>query len=161
MGTSIESIARKANVGKKTIYRWWNSKPFLVLEVISLQFSEVYHPPDTGSLAEDVSDFLNAYLKLLGGNLPAILNGLAAETQLNPEFSMEIYRLIWSPREKSLITLLERGVQRKEIPKDINLETLAEMIIGSRWFTLMFKGMATDPSYVEQISSIIKYIHPK
>ena len=33
-GTSIEAVAARAGVGKQTIYRWWQSRPALVADVL-------------------------------------------------------------------------------------------------------------------------------
>ena len=59
---SIEAIAARAGVGKKTIYRWWTSKEALVIDAIkSLQ--QTKNPViDIGSLREDlIVMFRNAF----------------------------------------------------------------------------------------------------
>src|SRR6185312_12309336 len=51
---SIEAIAARAGVGKKTIYRWWNSKEALVIDAIK-NVQQVKNPViDTGSLRDDL-----------------------------------------------------------------------------------------------------------
>ena len=63
-GFSIEAVARRARAGKPTIYRWWPSKAALLLDVYQRQKRFTY--PDTGSLEDDISVFLDRLLAGMG-----------------------------------------------------------------------------------------------
>jgi len=55
--TSIEVIAARAGVGKKTIYRWWPSKAAVALEALTA-YTEAHVPfSDTGSLERDLTTY--------------------------------------------------------------------------------------------------------
>ena len=51
---SIEAIARRAGVGKQTIYRWWPSKGAVVLEAATHSLDPVVKFPDTGDVVADL-----------------------------------------------------------------------------------------------------------
>src|SRR5690348_16839216 len=51
---TIEGIAARAGVGKKTIYRWWPSKAAVALETVTTYSNEQEQFPDTGSLGGDL-----------------------------------------------------------------------------------------------------------
>src|ERR1700749_1812908 len=51
---SIEEIARKANVGKATIYKWWPSKAYVALDAFLKKINRMVPTPDTGSVRRDI-----------------------------------------------------------------------------------------------------------
>src|SRR5262249_30636379 len=51
---SIEEIARKANVGKTTIYKWWPSKAYVALDAFLRKINRMVPTPDTGSARKDI-----------------------------------------------------------------------------------------------------------
>src|SRR3954463_4158759 len=57
---SIEGVARRAGVGKTTIYRRWDSKLQMGIDVVSAIAIEGMAPPDTGSLRGDLRAMLGA-----------------------------------------------------------------------------------------------------
>src|SRR5882757_4143114 len=57
---SIESIARRAGVGKAAVYRRWPSKLPIVLDVVSALAVHSLPAPDTGTLLGDVKALLGA-----------------------------------------------------------------------------------------------------
>src|SRR3954451_4883221 len=58
--TTVDAIAARAGVGKQTVYRWWPSKPDVVLEAILELAAERVAVPDEGSLHADLLSFLSA-----------------------------------------------------------------------------------------------------
>jgi AcrR family transcriptional regulator len=58
-GLTIDALAQAAGVGKATIYRRWRTKQDLIVESISDLGSLLTVPPDTGSLREDLRQFMH------------------------------------------------------------------------------------------------------
>ena len=56
---SIEQVARKAGVGKQTIYRWWPTKPELILDIFS---SELLPPIPSYDGTSSLQEHLKKYL---------------------------------------------------------------------------------------------------
>ena len=63
---SIEAIAKRAGVGKQTIYRWWPSKGAVVLEALDDSLATVVDFPDTGDIVEDLRTQMHGVTQLLG-----------------------------------------------------------------------------------------------
>ncbi len=112
---TIEAIAARAGVGKKTIYRWWPSKAALALEALTAHAN--VHVPfrDTGSLSGDLLAYFERSFPALQGESGTLLRGLAAEAQLDANFAQDFQRLFIVPRREALVALLQRGVQRGEL----------------------------------------------
>src|SRR5579859_2496133 len=64
---TIEAIAERAGVGKKTIYRWWPSKAAVALEALTSHTEVQERFSDTGSLEGDLLSYVELlYLGLQG-----------------------------------------------------------------------------------------------
>ena len=51
---SMDEIARKAGVGKATIYKWWPSKAYVALDAFLRKSNQMIPTPDTGSVRRDI-----------------------------------------------------------------------------------------------------------
>ncbi|MFI7132785.1 TetR/AcrR family transcriptional regulator [Nonomuraea sp. NPDC050153] len=55
---TIEKIAQRSKVAKSTIYRWWRSRPELVMEAYTHVVARRMPEPDTGTVNGDLSAFV-------------------------------------------------------------------------------------------------------
>ena len=64
---TIEAVARRAGVGKQTIYRWWTSRAAVVAESLfeGYVLREQLSVRDTGDLRADLGDWLDRIDRLL------------------------------------------------------------------------------------------------
>lgn len=152
---TIEAIAARAGVGKKTIYRWWPSKAAVALEALIASTEEQVPFPDTGSLAGDLTTYFEQSFAGLRGKAGTALSGLAAEAQLDPEFARKFQRVFIVPRKQGLVALLQRGVQRGELAPDTNLDVLADLIYGAKWYRFLLYPAPLDTDFAREIVEII------
>jgi AcrR family transcriptional regulator len=157
---TIEAIAARAGVGKKTIYRWWPSKAAVVLEALTMH-AEVQVPfTDTGSLQGDLLTYFKLSFSGLQGKSATALSGLAAEAQLDPEFAQEFQRVFIVPRKQELVEFLQRGLQRGELAPDTNLEVLADLIYGAKWYRFLLYPAPLDETFAREIVKLIHRLKP-
>lgn len=152
---TIEAIAARAGVGKKTIYRWWPSKAAVVLEALTAHTEEYVPFVDTGSLERDLLTYFEHSFSGLQGKSATALSGLAAEAQLDPEFAREFQRLFIVPRKQELVELLQRGLRRGELAPDTNLEVLADLIYGAKWYRFLLYPAPLDDVFARDIVKLI------
>src|SRR4051794_26278049 len=76
---TIEGIARRAGVGRQTVYRWWPTKADVALEAMNDQ-------AELDVAADDLAGFLAATFAVAPRYVPA-LSGLMAHAQLDPAFA--------------------------------------------------------------------------
>ncbi len=152
---TIEAIAARAGVGKKTIYRWWPSKAALALEALTAHAN--VHVPfrDTGSLSGDLLAYFERSFPALQGESGTLLRGLAAEAQLDANFAQDFQRLFIVPRREALVALLQRGVQRGELAAATDLEMLADMIYGAKWYRFLLHPAPLDAAFAQDIVDLI------
>lgn len=152
---TIEAIAERAGAGKKTIYRWWSSKAAVVLEMLITAVEEHTPFPNTGSLRGDLLAYFSRSLPGLRGESAKTLRGLAAEAQLDPEFAHEFQRVFIVPRRQALVGLLKRAADRGEMSPDINLDALADMIYGAKWYRFLLYPAPLDDAFAQDIMALV------
>ena len=60
---TIEAIARKAGVGKATIYKWWPSKAYVALDAFRKKMNKMVLTPNTGSAERDLTEQLRSVVR--------------------------------------------------------------------------------------------------
>src|SRR3954462_9411702 len=78
---SIEAIAKRAGVGKTTIYRWWPNKAAVAMEAFLEQpvMQIVTAAPET--IADTIAQQLQSLIRQLRGQNGRIIAGIIAESQ--------------------------------------------------------------------------------
>ena len=134
---TIEGVAARARVAKSTIYRWWKSKPALVIDAYARAVAARMPEPDTGSVSEDLTAFVTELYRVVDYPMRVqALRGLMAEAQLDAEFAAAFRDWIGS-RRAVLTGMLLRGIDREELAGDIDLEYAADLIFGPFWYRLL------------------------
>jgi AcrR family transcriptional regulator len=139
---TIEGVARRAGVGKQTIYRWWaGSKAALVLEAFIGVSDERVPPPDTGSIQDD----LLAILQPVFGLNKQFRTGTAlanktmmAEAQLNEGFHaiyVGLHRSWWAPMR----TAVKRAIARGELVSSTDPGIVVDLLLGAAWYRLLLE----------------------
>jgi AcrR family transcriptional regulator len=135
-GTSIEKVAKRAGVGKVTVYRRWDSKEEMIARAIESARGEI---PDVS--VDGVAELPLA--EQVTRAIPSI-----AETAATPAFRTLVSRVFgaatshpslvatyWdhyvAPRRKATRMLLERAVGEGLIAEDTDLDVLMDMMVGA------------------------------
>lgn len=149
--TTVEGIAARAGVSKKTIYRWWPSKWAVVLEAIDEATATVEHP-DTGDIAADLRAQLTALVALF--NSPATgpaLTGVIAEGLNDPDLARQLRERLILPRIDAFKERMRRAQQQGQVPAEADLEVAMDMIYGPVYHRLVFSLGLPDPRGVDRI----------
>lgn len=152
---TVDAIAAKAGVGKQTIYRWWRTKPDVVLEALDEYATRAIALPDTGDLQGDLDAFLRATFRTLSGprSLAAILRGLMAHAQLDSDF-LPRFRSYIESRRAVLRRLLERAQARGEL-EAAEVDVLVDMLFGAMWYRLLLEHAAITPAMATRMAKLV------
>lgn len=140
-GVTIEAIARRAKVGKQTIYRWWPTKSALLIEAFTGEARNAVADIDSGSVGGDLEHFLSRTLQavqvpVVRGALRALIAGALAD-----EESADILRGYAVERREALTAILRRGVERSQIAADGDIDLAVEQAFGYIWYHLILADM--------------------
>ncbi|MFE3854399.1 TetR/AcrR family transcriptional regulator [Streptomyces griseorubiginosus] len=159
---SIERIARTAGVGKATIYRRWNGKEELFVDVV-----RTAEPPDPELPGTSMRDDLVALLEQLRQRglmtrSSALLHSVFAQMKSSPKVWGAYHAIVVAPRRRKQLDILRRGQANGELRADIDIELLNDLFVGPMLFrTIMLPGSALPEGLSEQIvDSVLEGLRP-
>ncbi|MGA4848501.1 TetR/AcrR family transcriptional regulator [Streptomyces sp. G5(2025)] len=127
---SIERIARTAGVGKATIYRRWDGKEALFVDVL-----RVFEEPDPELPGTSMRDDLVCLLEGLrrrGLNMrsSALLHNVFAQMKALPKLWAAYHTTVVEPRRRATYEVLRRGVAGGELRADVDIEMANDLLVG-------------------------------
>ncbi|MBC2579129.1 TetR/AcrR family transcriptional regulator [Clostridium sp. DJ247] len=152
---TVEKIAERAGVSKATIYKWWPNKAAVVIDSF-LNATSVNLPiPDTGSTINDMFIQVDNFVKFLMSRRGNVITEIIGEGQFDPKLA-DIYRKSYfNPRRSISKEILERGISREELRKDLNIELTIDLIWGPVFYRLLITGEVIDDVFVR---NLINYV---
>lgn len=134
---SIEAIAKRAGVGKTTIYRWWPNKVALILDAVAGPLN-VLPAPVSGENARDLlSKQLDRFIRICRGRGGKIITEIYAEVQGNPEYLALFFEKFMLQHEEILANILQQGKASGEFRPTLDIPVAVDMIYGSIFYHLM------------------------
>ena len=150
---SVESVARRAGVGKTAVYRRWPSKQAMVVALISQVAVTAIDVPDTGSLRGDVREYLINAAEALDHPLArTIIPDLLAEVTRNPELITELLTTVRDPRRDRAATVVRRAIDRGELAPDTDLELALDFLGGPLYWRLTIIRSPLGEDYFDRLA---------
>jgi AcrR family transcriptional regulator len=138
---SMESVAARAGVGKKTLYRRWSSKAPLVADAVLEAYgrSGSFPVAQTGVVRADLRAWLNEHAEFLAEpSNAALVRALVAAAAARPVDGEDLYRQLSAPQLAGLTTRLRRAVEDGELRTGADVDAVAQALVG----TLLFHALA-------------------
>lgn len=144
---SMESVAARAGVGKKTLYRRWPSKAPLVAEAVLEAYggSGSFPVAETGDLRADLRAWLCDHADFLAEPPnAALVRALIAAAAARPADGDDLYQQLSAPQLAGLMTRLRRAVRDEELSAAADLDAIAQALIGTMLFRALTHGGTGD-----------------
>ncbi|QJW47541.1 TetR/AcrR family transcriptional regulator [bacterium BFN5] len=151
---TVEKIAERAKVSKATIYKWWPNKAAVVMDSFLSAAMSRLPVPDTGSVLNDIIIQVSNLANFLISREGQVINELIAEGQSDAKLAEEYRTRYFNPRRLDSRRILERGVQRGELKKDLDIELCIDLVYGPVFYRLLITGEQLDQAFIE---SLIRY----
>lgn len=127
---SIERIARTAGVGKATIYRRWNNKEDLFVDVLRSADPEDLELPGT-SMRDDLVMLLEwLRQRALASRSSAILRNVQAQMKSSPKIWAAYHATVIAPRRRLSLDILRRGQRNGELRTDVDIDLMNDMLVA-------------------------------
>lgn len=150
---TVEGIAERAGVSKATIYKWWPNKAAVVLDGFFAATESMLQVPDTGSVREDLFIQVNNLASFITSPRGRVITELIAEGQFDANIAKEYRSRYFSPRRLISQHILERGILRGELKKDLDIELSIDLIFAPLFYRLLITGDAVDSAFVKSLIS--------
>src|ERR1700739_520493 len=136
---TIEEVAKRAGVGKPTLYKWWPTKAALVLAMLRERMAPKLEMP-TGLTAEESLRFrVRRLIDAFNGPFGKIVAGLIAEGQSEPAVLQEFFARWVSPRRNATRADLQRGKDAGELRSETEPELLNDVIFGAIYYRMLLR----------------------
>jgi AcrR family transcriptional regulator len=134
---SMESVAARAHVGKKTLYRRWSSKAPLVAEAVLEAYggSGAFPVAETGDVRADLRGWLDEHAVFIAEPAnAALVRALIAAAAARPGDGEDLYRQLSAPQLVGLTTRLRRAVDDGELRSGADVDAVAHALVGTLLF---------------------------
>ncbi|WP_123979197.1 MULTISPECIES: TetR/AcrR family transcriptional regulator [Streptomyces] len=155
---SMESVARRAGVGKAALYRRWPSKQAMVTELIRSKVTDALPPtPATGALHTDLRELLATFRGQLANPLLArIAAGLLAEAAHDQALAEGLDAGVTAPRRAAARAILQGAIDRGELPTGLDLDLGTDLLIAPLAFRVLVIQGSSDDEYLETLTNAIE-----
>jgi AcrR family transcriptional regulator len=159
-GFAMDAVARRAGVGKASLYLRWNSKEALLTDAVAMRMSRITDV-DTGTLRGDLTEFAVQMLDLYAGPSSRVALRLTLEGDAIPGVA-EHHQAITRSHVLAARAIVRRGINRGELAPDTPVTLLLDTVAGGA----MMHALSTPPdrrtslnrdirTYAEQLVSFL------
>jgi AcrR family transcriptional regulator len=143
-GLTIAEVATLAHVHETSIYRRWGTREKLMLDAI-LSLSETELPvPDSGALVDDLTALARELCRYLSSPLGLAVARLLSAPSTDP--MVEATRTqVWHERIGTAAAVVQRAVDRGELPPDTDPRLVVEMLIAPIHWRVLVRQQPLDP----------------
>lgn len=147
-GLNVEAVARRAGVHKTTVYRHWPDRERLVTDALMQRSDAELLVPDTGALRSDLVAFAMAVVaQLTQPRVTTLIRMLVAEGPRLPAFR-ETARAFWTARFERTAWVVQRAIDRGELPPETNVPMVLESLIAPLYLRLLVTGGDLSQEFV-------------
>jgi AcrR family transcriptional regulator len=148
---TMEEVAKRAKVGKPTLYRWWPTKAALVLAMLCERMAPNLEKPTVLTAEESLHFRVRRLIDAFNGPFGKVVAGLIAEGQSEPAVLQEFLDRWVGPRRNATIADLQRGKNASELRSETEPEFLNDAIFGAIYYRLLLRSGPLTRRFGEEL----------
>ncbi|WP_263385092.1 TetR/AcrR family transcriptional regulator [Granulicella arctica] len=148
---TMDAVAKRAGVGKPTLYKWWPSKAALIMAMFHERFNVILEIPGATTAEEALRIRVKHLVVQCNGLFGKVVADLIAEGQGDPSILEELYESHIRPRRASTVADIERGVASGEFVAETDPELLLDAIVAPLYLRLLLRHPAVTEEYGDQL----------
>jgi AcrR family transcriptional regulator len=149
----MEDVATRSGVNKTTIYRRWPTKVDLVSAAMR-HLVPPPEPPETGSVRTDLLALLRALVRRAESPLGRGILRMILNEATHPEVGL-VKRAIDADHVRTRSLVLERAIERGELPPDTDIELVAELTFAPVIRRVIRGLAASDDAFIEAAVDVV------
>ncbi|BBY16249.1 TetR/AcrR family transcriptional regulator [Mycolicibacterium litorale] len=139
-GVTMEAVAAAARTSKPVLYRRWPDRASLLRDTLMRIATTAIPHADTGSFRGDTLAVLRGWAALFTGPDAAVLKAAVAAAAHDPELTAAFRDDVIGWRKREMAALLQRGIDRGEVRRDVPVEIARELGQSVLWHRLLITG---------------------
>lgn len=149
-GLTVEEIVARSGVAKSTIYRHFGTREHLLAEAVRSCVVE-QATPDTGSLADDLTELFTRYdeseeTKRVNELTPLLIDAARRDASMK-----EALGALLVERQRPLRTVLKLAQGRGEIDPTLDLDVAVAMLIGPFTYRRMVQDAEITDEFIAEV----------
>jgi len=159
---TMEAIAKRARVGKPTLYKWWPNKAALIMAMFQERVSGKLDAVEAVTAEEALRGRVRILIGEFNGLFGKFFADLIAEGQNDPAVLRELYDKHIAERRASAAADVERGKAMGEFSADTDPTLLIDAIFGPIYLRLMLKFAPLTEEYGDDlVDQLLRGVRPK
>ncbi|WP_406453580.1 TetR/AcrR family transcriptional regulator [Streptomyces sp. NBC_00876] len=153
---TVEAIAARAGVSKKTIYRWWPSKSAVLLEAFTEALVLATPFTDSGDVARDLRTHVTGAVNVL--SVPPFgpaYAGILSELHHDDELAETVRTQLIEPRFEAAVARLRSAQEQGQIPPGADLRLAVEMLYGPVYYRHVLRKPMQDE---ETVAALVDHV---
>ncbi|MFF1919140.1 TetR/AcrR family transcriptional regulator [Streptomyces sp. NPDC058221] len=153
---TVEAIAARAGVSKKTIYRWWPSKSAVLLEAFTEALVLATPFADTGDIAADLRTHVASAVGVL--SVPPFgpaYAGILSEVHHDDDLAETVRTQLIEPRFEAAVDRLRSAQEKGQIPPGADLRLAVEMLYGPVYYRHVLRKPMQD---AEAVATLVEHV---
>ncbi|MFJ4785032.1 TetR-like C-terminal domain-containing protein [Streptomyces sp. NPDC088794] len=148
-GLTMSEIARRSGVHATSIQRRWGGPQNLILDALLTYSQEQLPVPDTGSLRADMVALARLIAAYLNTPLGAALAHALAAAEDDPQLT-ESRAQFWQARYDAVRVIVDRAVDRHELPADTDHQLALELLVAPLHFRALLIRQPIEEDWIER-----------
>jgi AcrR family transcriptional regulator len=148
---TMEEVAKRAKVGKPTLYKWWPTKATLVLALLCERMAPTLAVPTVLTAEKSLHFRVRRLIDAYNGPFGKIVAGLIAEGQSEPAVLQAFFDRVVGPRRSAALTDLRRGKDAGELRPDSNPDVLNDAIFGAIYYRFLLRSSPLTRRFGEEV----------
>jgi AcrR family transcriptional regulator len=144
---TMEAVAKRANVGKPTLYKWWPTKAALIMAMFHERLDRPSELPVTATAEEALRAWMRRLIHVINGFFGKVVRELIAEGQSDPDTQREFWEQHASLRRAAVVADVERAKATGEFSADTNAELLVDAMVAPVYYRLLLRFAPLTEKY--------------
>ena len=145
---TMEAIAARAGVSKRTLYKYWPSRGAVALEGFMRSAAASWSLPENAPAAVSLEELVLAAVRLFT-QTPAgpLMRSLIADAQSQDEIATAIRDQWLRPRRAVAADLLRQGIASGQFRADLDVEVTLDLLFAPVYYRLLLGHETLSPQF--------------
>jgi AcrR family transcriptional regulator len=158
---TMEAIAKRAKVGKPTLYKWWPSKAALVFAMFHERIAVVAKAPKSVTAEQAIRTKVGRIIHEFNGLFGKVMADLIGEGQSEPEILRELVEQHINARRTATAADIEEGKLNGEFDESVDAQLLIDAIFGPLYFRHLLRHAPLTEVYGDElVTQVLKGVRP-